>query len=156
MLLVLLAMMTFSLTEPCTVTFVSWVSNGEIIEGAITGPCPNGTVVAPVNHSLKFGCSFGIGLTFYWVTNATNGSWSDQDIIIKNDGQTNKCWHNVCLKAEFNYSTNGAVSTKLSVNGTSPELSISITCGVTTPNNIHAPLKEDLTSHSPVELTFFG
>ena len=156
MLLVLLTMMTFSLTEPCSVTFISFVSNGEIIEREIIGPCPNGTVVAPVDHSLEFGCNFGGGLTFYWVIDATNGSWSDQDIMRKNDGQPDKCWHNVCLRAEFNHSTNGAVSTKLSVNGTSPELSISITCGVTTLNNIHAPLKENLTSHSHVELTFFG
>ena len=46
-----------SLAEPCPVTFITSVSNGEMIEGTITGPCPNGIVVAPVNHSLEFECS---------------------------------------------------------------------------------------------------
>ena len=45
-------------------TCIKSVSNGEMIEGTINGPCPNGIVVAPVNHSLEFECSFGDELIF--------------------------------------------------------------------------------------------
>ena len=126
-----------------------------MIEGTITGPCPYGIVVAPVNYPLEFECSFGGDIIFYWVIDATNGSWSDQVIFIKNDGQSDKCWHSVCLRAEF-YSTNGVASTKLYVMGTSTELPVNITCGVTAPKTVNSPLEENGTSHSPVELTFFG
>ena len=64
-------------------TFITSVSNGEMIEGTITGPCPSGIVVVPVNNPLEFGCSFRGDLIFYWVIDATNGSWSYQVMFIK-------------------------------------------------------------------------
>ena len=155
----------FSSADLCPVTCVtSTCANfsdsvgigGEMVKEAIVGPCPNGTLVSPVNYTLEFGCNFGGNGILYWHLNmySTNGSWLDEKILRRNDVQVDKCWHNMCLEAEFS-STNKFASTELfvSVKSPYPEFFASITCGVMT---VGVPFKESSTSHSHVELIFLG